>query len=253
MVSIQNKKLFSPTLFGLYLGWLVIFLMVNTSSFSKDWLTIWTPESNSPHTITRSSGSARVLIGLPVQKGLALSLAPWQKSISDSVVTKNSPLHKIQAHWEVCSSMSPARGRCVCLYRCGYSELLPPAHTGHQGSQLWGLQLKISYWQMLLFCCPKLCHWPESRVTPQRCLPLNPLVLREHAHGWCWDVTCVSFMSTRYAEGPISLFVPFFDSFVAGCCFPDALAINLEKILIKFTILCISNKHRHIPAQVHFW
>ena len=72
------------TLFGLYFGWFVIFVIVKTSSFSRDWLKICTPELNSPHTITRSSGWASVLMGLLVQKGLSASL-PY----------KNKALHQV--------------------------------------------------------------------------------------------------------------------------------------------------------------
>ena len=119
--------------------------MVNTSSFSKDWLTIWTPESNSPHTITRSSGSARVLIGLPVQKGLLTSFAaPFIANIKGySIIAKqiknDKPEHMIPDHLGVCSSRSPILSQCVCLYRCGYSELPPPAHMGHPGKRQWVL------------------------------------------------------------------------------------------------------------------
>ena len=41
-------------------------------------------------------------------------------------------------------------------------------------------------------------------MTPQRCLPLNPLVLREQAQGWCWDVMVLS-ISTGNTDGPTSL------------------------------------------------
>ena len=68
------------TLFGWYFGWFMIFLTVNTCSNSDDSLRIWTPVSNSPHTITKSSGSPRVKTGSPVQNGLSLS-APWQTMI----------------------------------------------------------------------------------------------------------------------------------------------------------------------------
>ena len=48
----------------------MIFVTLKTSSCSSELSMIWTPELNSPHTITTSLGSARVLMGSPVQKGL---------------------------------------------------------------------------------------------------------------------------------------------------------------------------------------
>ena len=118
----------------------------------------------------------------------------------------------IQVSQEVCSSRSPAHGLCLCLCRCGYSGLPPPAQTGHQESQLWGLQnyREIS-WNMRQrqrghSALSKKS--PDSNVTPQRCLPLNPLVLREQAQG-CWDSMFLFSSlckSTGKTAGPTSLF-----------------------------------------------
>ena len=88
---------------------------------------------------------------------------------------------------------------------------------------------------------------PDSNVTPQRCLPLNPLVLREQAQGWCWDVMVLS-ISTGNTDGPTSL-LSFLCSLVemSKDTFSNNLKKRLKKKLFYFFIyyipipLCISH------------
>ena len=40
--------------------------------------------------------------------------------------------------------MSQVHHRGVCPCRCGYSGPLPPEHTGHQESRMWGLQNQVN-------------------------------------------------------------------------------------------------------------
>ena len=112
----------------------------------------------------------------------------------------------------VCSSRSPARGPGLGPCRCGYSELLPPAQTGQQETRVSDLQqerhiMKLEKWG-IAFQQKINSYTPDSSVIPQRCLPLNPLVLREQAQG-CWDSMFLFSSlckSTGKTAGPTSLF-----------------------------------------------
>ena len=68
------------------------------------------------------------------------------------------------------------------------------------------ISIWFAEWAMLYFTW---CFWPERSVTPQRCLPLNPLVLSEQAQGWCWDVFSLS-KSTGNTDAPTSRLSSFF-------------------------------------------
>ena len=111
----------------------------------------------------------------------------------------------------VCSSMSPARGPGLGPCRCGYSELLPPAQTGQQETRVSDLQqerniMKLEKWG-IVFQQKINSYTPDNSVMPHRCLPLNPLVLREQAQG-CWDSMFLSSSlckSTGNTAGPTSL------------------------------------------------
>ena len=77
---------------------------------------------------------------------------------------------------------------------------------------------------------------PESNVTPQRCLPLNHLVLREQAQGWCWDVMFV-FISTGNTDGPTSLVTSL--SFLAKSSkdtFSNNLKWNITHVIMFLSI-----------------
>ena len=50
---------------------------------------------------------------------------------------------------------------------------------------------------------------PDKRVTPQRCLPLYPLVLREQAQGWCWELSTRSRSVGKTDAPTIRLFSSF--------------------------------------------
>ena len=171
----------------------MIFLTLKTSSCSSELSMICTPELNSPHTITTSSGSARVLMGSPVQKGLPPLHHSYIIVCTIHLLTVQSyPQSMFKSHLVTCARgcWGPAAASLQNIPRVSVFADVVTVSGADQHIRVISIGLcwtcKSQKYKIINSNIRRMLHvffLPDSRVTPQRCLPLKPLVLREQAQG----------------------------------------------------------------------